>query len=54
MEREGRDAELVGFVSSFLRVSRGSEAQVQRAKKLPAKAESRLAGRGPRNDEERL
>ena len=53
MEREGKDAELVGFVSSFLRASRGSEAQVQRAKKIRAKAETRLARR-PRNEEKRL
>jgi hypothetical protein len=53
MEKEGKDAELVGFVSSFLRESRGSEAQVQRAKKMRAQAETRLARR-PRNEEKRL
>ena len=53
MEKEGKDAELVGFVSSFLRAGRGSEAQVQHAKKIRAKAETRLARR-PRNEEKRL
>jgi hypothetical protein len=52
MELEGRDLELVGFVSSFLRESRGSEAQRQRAKKMRAHAEERLARR-PRNEEKR-
>jgi hypothetical protein len=52
MELEGRDAELVGFVGSFLRESRGSEAQMQRAKKMRAHAEARLARR-PRKEEKR-
>jgi hypothetical protein len=52
MEHEGRDLELVGFVSSFLRESSGSEAQRERAKRMRAHAEERLARR-PRKEEKR-